>query len=164
MATASTRAFNIITLSEKSCDAATPPEAARLGRRRWRTQRCGRRFGPAVAVLAGGLELAAQELRDLTQAGDLGLERSRCVAVRRLGMARCAAGGQMRWSSAPATRRRSLRLPLTLPALIAHNNDSVVLLTSATVAAAAARARLMAMHLAAVRAARSATPVWLPAG
>jgi hypothetical protein len=79
-------------------------------------------------------------------------------------MARCAAGGQMRWSSAPPTRRRSFRLPLTLPALIARNNDSVVLLTSAAVAAAAARARLMAMHLAAVRDARSVAPVWLPAG
>jgi hypothetical protein len=108
----------------------------------------------------GCLELAAQELRDLTQAGDLGLERSRCVVVRRLGMARCAAGGQMRWSSAPATRRRSFRLPLTLPTLIARNNDSVVLLTSAAVA----RPRLKTMHLAAVRDARSVAPVRLPAG
>ena len=44
------------------------------------------------------------------------------------------------------------------------NNDSVALLTPAAVAAAAAKARLMAMHLAAVRDARSVAPVWLPAG
>jgi hypothetical protein len=39
-----------------------------------------------LAVLAGRFELAGQEFPDLTQAGDLDLERNRCVAVGRLGV------------------------------------------------------------------------------
>jgi len=122
-----------------------------------------RRFRPAAAVLAGRFELAAQEFPDLAQAGNLGLERSRCVVVRRLGVGalRHRRIDAMKFGGSTCHWPCSSLLPLTLPALIARR--SVVLFTPAA-AAAAARVRLMAVRLVAVRDARTVASEWLPSG
>jgi len=75
--------------------------------------RYGRRFRPAVAVLAGRFELAAQEFPDLAQASNLGLERSRCVVVRRLGV------GALRHRRIDAMEFGGFDLPLAVFVLVA---------------------------------------------
>jgi hypothetical protein len=122
-----------------------------------------RRFRPAVTVLASRFELAAQEFPDLAQAGNLGLERSRCVVVRRLGVGalRHRRIDAMEFGGSTCHWPCSSLLPLTLPALIARR--SVVLFTPVA-AAAAARVRLMAVRLVAVRDARTVASEWLAPG
>jgi len=113
--------------------------------------------------VAGRFELAAQEFPDLAQAGNLGLERSRCAVVRRLGV------GALRHRRIDATEFGGFDVPVAvsvlvaadLPALIARR--SVVLFTPAA-AVAAARVRLTALRLAAVGDARSVAVEWLAPG
>jgi hypothetical protein len=83
----------------------------------------------------------------LAQAGDLGLRRSRCVVVRRLGV------GALRQRWIDAMEFGGFDVPLAMFVLVAADfagliaHRSVVLFTPA----AAARVRLMAVRLAAVR-------------